>query len=170
MKKFKKKNMILIKKCIGLAGSVFCLFLMMFNFIKYTSSTTLISGSDITFYSNVSLTKFLFNGEYAVFDGNINILRDVFGYSHVLLWIVFILSIISIVTLVCGIFVKKSLISKIGSCVSLGSVLLLLTLAFDRYSYGNNTVRYLDIFTLIYGLMILFSVLGFISVITLEDK
>ena len=169
MKKFSNHELVVIKKLIGLGSAFLCLLMMLFNFIEYTSSSSLLSGGTITESEGVSLINFLFNKNHEVFDGNVEILRDVFGYSYVVMWIVFILSIVSVILLAIGFFMKQGMISKIGSSVSLGTVVLLMTLTFNRYSIGS-TVRYLDVFTWIYGIIVIISGIGFVSTITLKDK
>ena len=168
VKNLSKEKLILFKKLIGLGSAVLCLVLMFIRFIKYTSTSTTLSGSSITFDENLSLYEFLFNKDYIVFDGNVGILRDAFGYSHVIMWLVFILCLISVVTLTVGVFMKKSLFSKIGNCILLGAFIVLITMIFDKES-SANTVRYLNVFTWGYGLLVIASGLGFMSTITLKD-
>ena len=169
MKKMKKNKLILVKKLIGLGSAVLCLLFMFIKFIKYTSTSTLISGGSLTWDSNISLYNFLFSEKHDVFDGSISIVREAFGYSHVVLWISFILCLASVAILTVGIFMKKGLISKIGSFVLMGAIVILATLIFDREA-SANTVRYLNVFTLGYLLLIVTSGLGLMATVTIKDK
>ena len=95
VKNLSNEKIIFIKRLIGLGSAVVCLLLMLINFISYTSSSTLNSGSAITWDDGLSLFSFLFNGSYEVLDSKASILRDIFTFSYVLAWISFVLCIIS---------------------------------------------------------------------------
>ena len=99
----------------------------------------------------------------------ITYLREIFGYSYVVMWIVFSLVLISICVLAVGIFMKKNIVSKIGSCFLVSAIVLLFTMSFDRYSIGN-TVMYLDMFTWGFWLIAIISAVGLYSTIMLKDK
>ena len=169
MKNLGKDKLNFIKKLIGLCSAVLCFLMFLFNFIDYTSTTTLSSGGNITGSGGVSMFSFLFNENKDVFDGTVGILRDVFTYSYVIMWISFILVAASIIVLGIGFIYKKTLISKIGSGVLAGGVVLLITMIFDTYKIGN-TVRYLNVFTWIYVLMLFICVMGLLSIFTIDDK
>lgn len=169
MKNLSNEKIIFIKRLIGLGSAVVCLLLMLINFISYTSSSTLNSGAAITWDDGLSLFSFLFNGKYEVLDSKVSILRDIFTFSYVLAWISFVLCGASIIVLSVGIIKKNNMITKIGSYILLVSTLILVLSIFDRYEAGN-TVKYLNIFTWGYGLIVLVSSLGLAATITLEDK
>ena len=169
MKKLSNEKIIFIKRLIGLSCAVLCLLFMLINFISYTSSSTLKNGSAITWDDGLSLFSFLFNGNYEVLDSKASILRSIFTFSYVLSWISFVLCVISIGVLSVGVIKKNNLITKIGSYILLVATLILVLTIFDRYESGN-TVKYLNIFTWGYGLIVLVSSLGLVATITLEDK
>jgi hypothetical protein len=169
MRNISGDKLILIKKLVGLGSSILCLILMLLRFINYTSTSTLNSGSSITWDDGVSLFSFLFDEKYAVFDGTVAILREAFGYSYVIMWISFVLCLISIILLVVGVFIKKGIVSKIGSFMLVGAIILLFTIIFDREVSGN-TIRYLNIFSFGYVLIVLSCSIGTVSTITLKDK
>ena len=169
MKEISGIKLVLVKKLIGLGSAIVCFLLMLLKFVKYTSTSKLSSGSSITWDDGVSLFNFLFDKDYEVFDGNVTILRDAFGYSYVIMWVSFVLCLTSIILLTVGFFLKKGIVSKIGSFVLIGAIVLLFTVVFDKECSGN-TVRYLNIFTLIYGLIVLIGVVGLAATITLNDK
>jgi hypothetical protein len=168
MKNMNKEKLILVKKLIGLGSAVLCLLLMLIKFIKYTSTSTLVSGGSLTWESNISLYSFLFNKDFEAFDGTISVLREAFEYSHVVMWISFILCLVSVAILTAGVFMKKGLLSKIGSFVLMGAIVILATLIFDRET-SANTVRYLNVFTIGYLLLIVTSGLGLMATVTIKE-
>ena len=76
---------------------------------------------------------------------------------------------VSVAILTVGVFMKKGLVSKIGSFVLMGAIVILATLIFDRET-SANTVRYLNVFTLGYLLLIVTSGLGLMATVTIKDK
>ena len=169
MKKLSKEKLVLIKKLIGVGSGVLCILLMFINFITYTSSSSLASGSSITWDDKVSLFNFLFNGNLEVLDAKVSVLRDVFTFSYVVMWFSFVLCLVSVIVLVVGIFMKKSLISKVGSSMLLGAILLLTIISFNKYEVGN-TIRYLNVFGWSYVLITLISIVGMAATFTVKDK
>lgn len=169
MKSLSKEKLILIKKLIGLGSGILCILLMLVNFITYTSSSSLASGTSITWDDKVSLFSFLFNGDLEVLDAKVSVLRDVFTFSYVIMWVSFILCLVSIIVLTVGVFMKKSVISKIGNGLLLGAILILSFVSFNKYDAGN-TIRYLNVFGWGYIFIILISIVGIGSTFTLEDK
>ena len=170
MKKFTNKQLVLVKKCIGVGCALVCLLLMFLNVFKYTSSSSLSSGSDITWGKGVSLYSFLFNGDLFVLDTTVLYLRDMFVYSYVVMWISFVLSLLSLIILVYGVFSKKNLFSKIGSIVLVVALGLFITISFDSQVVSSITIKYLNVFTPVYIISVIISVLGLLSTVTLKDK
>ena len=169
MKKLSESRLIIIKKIIGFCSALICMSLMFVGVIRYTSSSMIGSSKDsVQFSDSVSLYSFLFNGNYEVLDSKVSILRDTFKFSYMILWMCFIFCLVGIALLAISFFVKKSLISKIGGYIFLGGILALSLLVFDRYERGN-TVKYLDVFTWWYGLIILVSIVGLMSSSSLTD-
>lgn len=168
MKNMNNEKMILVKKLIGLGSAVLCLLLMLIKFIKYTSTSTLVSGGSLTWESNISLYSFLFDKDYESFDGTISILKEAFAYSNVVMWISFVLCVVSVIVLTVGVFVRKGLVSKIGSFILIGAIVILATLIFDKET-SANTVRYLNVFTIGYLLLIVTSGLGLMATVTIKD-
>ena len=169
MKNLSKEKIIFIRKLIGLGSAVLCLLLMLFKFINYTSMSEVTNSSSIVWDEGISLFSFLFSDKAEVLAVPASRLREIFAYSNVVMWIVFILVCISIVILGSGLFFKKNLVSKIGSIILVSAHVLLFTVSFDRYSIGN-TVAYLDVFTLGFWLMVIISVVGLYSTVTLKDN
>ena len=169
MKNLSDEKIILIRRLIGLGSAIICLLLMLLNFINFTSTSTVNSSSSITWDEGFSLFSFLFNGKMEVLAMPITYLREIFGYSYVVMWIVFSLVLTSICVLTVGLFMKKNIVSKIGSCVLVSAIVLLFTMSFDRYSIGN-IVMYLDMFTWGFWLIAIISAVGLYSTIMLKDK
>jgi len=170
MKNLTNKQLVLIKKCIGAGCALICLLLMFFKVFNYTSSSSVLNGDAITWSKGVSLYSFLFNGDLVVLDSPVSYLREMFGYSHVIMWISFVISLLSLGVLVFGIFSKKNLFSKIGSIALVVAMALFITISFDSQPIGDITVKYLSIFTPFYIISLIISVIGLFSTLTLKDK
>lgn len=170
MKKLDAKQLIFVKKCIG-AGCVFvCLLLMLFKVFNYTSSSTIANGEAITWSEGFSLYNFLFNGDLFVLEYNVNYLREVFVYSHVIMWIGFILLVLALGISIYGIFNKKNIFSKIGSITLLAVMALFITISFDSHRVSSITVKYISVFNVFYIMALIVSVIGAFSTLTIKDK
>lgn len=169
MKILSKEKNVLIRKLIGLGSAILCLLLMFFKFINYTSMSEVTNSSSIVWDDGMSLFSFLFSNKTEVLSIPVSRLREIFVYSNVIMWISFVLVCISIVILSGGIFLKKNIISKVGSLVLVSAIVLLFTISFDRYSIGN-TVAYLDLFTVGFWFMAIISAIGLYSTSTLKDS
>jgi len=170
MKNLSNKQLITIKKCIALGCAVICLLLMLFKGIEYTSSSKLSSGSDpISWSDTISLYSILFNKDAMVLENNVGYVREVLTFSYIVMWISFVLSIISLGILVYGIFSKKSLFSKIGSTIFVSSFIMLVLVNFDNYEIGITT-KYLSVSTPFYLIALLVSIVGLFSTFTIKDK
>jgi len=169
MKNMSKEKLIFIKKLVGVGSAVLCLLMMMFNFIDYTSTSSIATGGDITWSDSFSLFSFLFNGNKEVIDCNISVLRDVFTFSYVIVWISAVLCLASIIISLVGVFSKKNIFSKMGGYISIVSALILILITFNRYSAGN-TIRYLDVFNWIYAIIIFVTILGTVCVVSIDEK
>lgn len=169
MNKFDKKKLIFIKKLIGLSSCILCIALMAINFISYTSSSSLNNGDSVVLDDKFSLFSFLFNKNCIVLDSKVLFLRNIFKFSYVIMWISFILTLSSIVVAIIGIAAKKTVLSKIGNYILTFGVIILSLMFFDRYSIGN-TVKFLNIFTWQYGLIILVNLIGLYSTMTIYER
>ena len=170
MDRLKKVNIGLIKKVVALVSMIGCFLLMFTDFISYTSKTSISGGKDAVILSDgVSLFSFLFNGGKSVLDADVGRLRDMFGFSHILMWVVLILTIGSIALFIVGLCMKKNLFVKISSVIFFGAILGLFLMSFDVYEV-TKTVKYLDVFTWKYWIMTLFSGLSVGVVCALEEK
>lgn len=164
-----KKQLIFIKKCIGAGCAFLCLVLMLFAGFKYVSSSQITSGDSITWDDSFSIYSMLFNGDKVVLDSQIKYLRELFDFSYVIMWISFVLMVISFGILIYGIFSKKNLVSKIGSIVLVASFAILILVSFDDFKIGR-TVRYLSIFNPAYLICLSLSFVGLFSTLTIKDK
>lgn len=170
MGKISNKQLITIKKCISLGCAVICMILMAFKGMEYISSSKLTSGSDpIVWSDTISLYSILFNKDAMVLENNVGYIREVLTFSYVVMWISFVLSVVSLGILVYGVYSKKSLFSKIGSCILTASFILLLLVNFDNYEIGITT-KYLSISTPLYLITLLVSIIGLFSIFTIKDK
>lgn len=170
MKNFTNKQLVLIKKCISAGCALLCVLFMLFNLFTYTSSTEMLSGTEyLTWTDGFSMFSFLFNGKQRVLETNITLIREIFSFSYVVVWISFILQILSLGILIYGIFSKKSLFSKIGSVSLLASYAILILISFDTYSLGR-TIRYLSVFNLFYFLELVLCGMSVFSSFTIKTK
>lgn len=170
MKNLSNKQLLLIRKCIGVGCAVVCLFLMFLNMFKYTSSTSLSSGNDaVTWSEGISLYNFLFNGDKVVLYDSVEYLREIFAFSHVIMWISFIASVLALGALIYGAFSKKILFSKIGSIGLVCAIGILILISFDSYSIVRTT-KYLSIFTPVYLISLVISIIGLFSIVTISDN
>ena len=92
-----------------------------------------------------------------------------FGFSYVVMWISFVLQIVSLGFLVYGIFSKKSLFSKIGSVSLLLSYAILILVSFDTYSLGK-TIKYLSVFNVLYLIELLLCGISMFFAFTIKGK
>lgn len=160
----------IIKKLIALGCSLLCALLLFTKMLKYTATTTLIGGSDsITMSGGFSLFNFLFNGDLNVMDTKIKFLREMFSFSHVVMWISFCLCMLSIIVLIAGFFAKKSVISKIGSITLTASVIVVAITSFNRFPSGN-TIRYIEFFTIPFVLAIILSFVALFVTFSIADN
>lgn len=169
MKKLSNQKLLLLKKVVGAACALLCLLFMLFNVFNYTSSTSLASGENLTWSEGFSMINFLFNGKKDVLETTISILREVFSFSFVIVWVSFVLQIVALGILIYGIFNRKSLFSKIGSITLVVSLALLILVSFETYSLGK-TVRYLSIFTPFYFISLAISIVGLIGIFNIKNR
>ena len=171
MKKLTNKQLILIKKCVGVGCAVVCMILMLFNAINYISSSTLGGGNDsITWDDGVSLYGFLFNKDLVVLDSKVEYLQAIFNFSYVIMWISFVLLILALCVSIYGIFCKKNIFSKIGSITLLVAMALLMTISFNSHRVSDITVKYISVFSIFYIIALIVSVVGAFSTLTIKDK
>lgn len=170
MKNLSNKQIILIKKCVAAGCALLCMILMLFNILSYTSSTEIAnSGEHLTWKDDFSVFSFLFNAKVDVLETNISVLRNLFPFSYVIVWVSYIVQTISFYILVYGIFNVKNLFSRIGAISLLSSIGLLLLVSFDVDILGK-TIRYLSVFTPFYFIALIISVIGLISVLNIKNK
>lgn len=170
MKNLTNKQLILIKKCISTGCCLLCLVFMLLNIFTYTSSTEMFNGTEyLTWNDGFSMFNFLFNGNVTVLETNVSFIREMFSFSFVIVWISFVLQIVSLGILVYGIFSKKILFSKIGSTCLLVSYIILILVSFDTYTLGK-TVRYLSIFNIFYLIELLFCGISMFCAFTVKEK
>lgn len=159
MNNLKNTQLITIKKLIAVGCAILCTLLMFTKMFRYTATTTFTSGSDsVTMSGEFSLVSFLFNENLAIMDSKVEFLREIFAFSYVIMWISFSLCVISLIVLIIGALLKKTLVSKIGGISLMVSIILNVLVSFNRYPSGN-TIRYIEFFTIPFVIAML---LGFI--------
>ena len=156
MKNMSKEQLILIKKGIGAGCILVCLLLMLFNVFTYTSSTSVMSGGDVTWNEGVSLYTMLFSGDSIVVYDKVEYIREILTFSCVIMWISFIGMIGAFCLGAYGIFCKRNLFSKIASIVLISSlgILLLVNFGVERVA---NTSKYLSVLTPFYFVCLILS-------------
>lgn len=170
MRNLTNKQLVLIKKCIAAGCALLCTVFILLNIFTYTSSTEMFDGTEyLTWSDGFSMFNFLFNGKANVLDNNVYFIREMFGFSYVIIWISFILLIISLGILIYGIFNKKSLFSKIGSMSLLVSFSILILVNFNTVSLGK-TVIYLSVFNVFYLIQVLLCGISVFSTFTIKEK
>lgn len=170
MKKLTNKQIILAKKSVGAGCALLCIVFALLNVFTYTSSSEMFNGTEyLTWSEGFSMFNFLFNGDSTVLETNVSYIRKMFGFSYVIVWISFVLQIISLGILVYGIFSKKNLFSKVGSVVLLVSYVILILVSFDTYSLGK-TVKYLSVFNLVYFVELLLCGFSVFCTYTIKGK
>lgn len=169
MKNMSKEQLILIKKGIGAGCALLCLLLMLFNVFTYTSSTSVLSGGDVTWDDGVSLYTMLFNGDSIVVYDKVSYIREILVFSQVVMWISFIGMVGSFCVGAYGVFTKKNLFSKIASISLISSIGILLLINFDVEKIAN-TSKYLSVLTPFYFICLLVAGLGLLSTLTIKDK
>ncbi len=158
----------LYKKIISLLCSVICLALMSLKVFKYnvTSSyrDTVVSTSE-----GVSLYNFLFNKNLFLLDYKVSEIQSLLKFSYVIVWISFILCILSLITLIIGLILKKNLFCKIGSILLVSSMIILMLTNFSsKTSY--ITIRNLSVYTIVYLISLLISIASLFSTLSLKKK
>ena len=169
MKKMTNNKVIFLKRNVGVICGLLCLILMFFNVFNYISSTEIISrGENLIWSDGFSMFNFLFNDKLDVLETNVSLLRKMFPFAHVIVWISYIAQLISFSILIHGAVSKKNLFSKIGAISLVSSVTMLILVSFDVYSLGR-TVRYISIFTPFYFIALAISVIGLIAILNIKS-
>ena len=108
MKTLDKKQVILIKKIVSFACIALTMLLFLIGTFNYVSTTAIMSGSNVTMQDSFSLYQFLFDSKQTILDSRVDLLRNVFSFSHILMWISFVLNIIALVGYGIAFFIKMS--------------------------------------------------------------
>ena len=143
--------------------------LFFLNVFKYTSSSSVISGGNVTWDEGVSLYNFLFNGDLLVVYDKIEYIREILPFSCVIMWISFIGMLVSLGISIFGIFHKKGWFSKIGNIILMICLSILILISFEVETVVN-TSKYLSVITPGYFICLVVGGLGVFSTITLKNK
>lgn len=170
MKNLSNKQLVLMKKCVAAGCALLCMVFMLFNVFTFTSSTTFSNGEDVYSESGgFSMFGFLLGNESTSLGMSFSVLRELFSFSYVIVWISFVLQVIALGILIYGVFSKKSWLSKIGSICLLVSYGILILVSFDTYPLGR-TVKYLSIFNVWYFIEIMLCSISAFSTFTIKEK
>lgn len=158
----------LYKRIISLLCSGICLDLMALKVFKYnvTSSyrNTIVSTGE-----GVSLYNFLFNKNLFLLDYKVGEIQNLLKFSYVIVWISFVLSVLSLIILIIGLILKKNLFCKIGSILLVSSMMILILTNFSsKTSY--ITTRNLNVYTVAYLIALLVSIASLFSTLSLKKK
>lgn len=151
----------LYKKIAIVICDISCMLLMFCKVINY-KSVAAYGGTQVGKSLGVSLYNLLFNknmilGDYAIYK-----IYDTLKFSCVVMWISFVLSIVSIVLLIVGFVSKKNIYFKVGSILFVFSIIELMLINFC-FKKTYITTRSLNVYTYFYLLILLISI-GSLSV------
>ena len=163
-KKKKTNNMVsLVKKGIALLASVvtFIFFFLEMIAVKTKYVNVLKDESEVE-TAGVKFSEFLFSEDYEA-------VRETFGTATTIMWIVFILVIVSVVLTALAFFMKKgAMFSKVGSVVLVLAMVLMFVINFDKVETILKITTWYSNITALYFVALALSVGGFASVATLD--
>ena len=162
------KNMVcLIKKGVALLAAVvtFVFFFLEMLAVKSVSSSSLFGNTKTTTTDGVTFAKLLFNEDYEIY-------REELGLTTVILWVVFVLVILSILALVASFVAKKSIVAKFGAGVLVVALLLLFVVNLDKATIDFGSLGKKDTFitniTALYFIALGLSAAGLGATVTLK--
>ena len=163
MAKKKKVNQseTLIRKGIALVASVVTFVFFFLEMIAFKSvGKNILTGKKVVDTTGVKVSDFLFNSDYEA-------LRETYSTANTVLWIAFVLVVLSVVALVASLLLKKngSLVAKIGAGLLVLGLLVMFIINVDK---TDVIVTYYTNVTVLYFIALALSLVGCASVFTLK--
>ena len=163
MAKKKKVNQseTLIRKGIALVASVVTFVFFFLEMIAFKSvGKNILTGKKVVDTTGVKVSDFLFNSDYELF-------RETYSTANTVLWIAFVLVVLSVVALVASLLLKKNgtLVAKIGAGLLVLGLLVMFIINVDK---TDVVVTYYTNVTVLYFIALALSFVGFASVVTLK--
>ena len=166
MAKRKKTNKmaVLIRKGVALLASVLT---FVFLFLEVISSKTkylnVIKDKTEVETVGVKFSDFLFSENYET-------IRETFGTATTIMWVVFVLVVLSMILTAAAFLLKKgSLASKVGAGVLVLAMVLMFAINLDQVESILKVTTWYSNMTGLYFVALAFSVVGMVSVATLKD-
>lgn len=161
-KKKKRSNTSLLRKGIALLASVVTFVFFFLELIcKKTKYFNILKDKNEVESTGIKFSEFLFNEEY-------ELVRETFSITTTIMWIVFILAIVSVVFTALALFVKKGTkVSKLGAGLLVLAMVLMFAMNIDKGEVLKVTTWYSNM-TALYFVALALSVGGFVSVATLK--
>ena len=163
MAKKKKVNQseTLIRKGIALVASVVTFVFFFLEMIALKSvGKNILTGKKVVDTKGEKVSDFLFNSDYELF-------RETYSIANTVLWIAFVLVVLSVVALVASLLLKKNgtLVAKIGAGLLVLGLLVMFIINVDK---TDVVVTYYTNVTVLYFIALALSFVGFASVVTLK--
>ena len=163
MAKKKKVNQseTLIRKGIALVASVVTFVFFFLEMIAFKSvGKSILTGKKVVDTTGVKVSDFLFNSDYEA-------LRETYSTANTVLWIAFVLVVLSVVALVASLLLKKNgtLVAKIGAGLLVLGLLVMFIINVDK---TDVIVTYYTNVTVLYFIALALSLVGCASVFTLK--
>lgn len=164
-KSSKKTNSLIMKGVTALSSVLVLVFMFLNELVIKVKSSTLITKESTT-KTEVSFFKVLFNEDYAS-------LRENFSLTTTIMWIVFVLAVVSLVAAVLAFVASKgALLSKVSGVLLVLAMLLLFVVNFEKNTVdlyvakGETSVSNI---TVLYFVSLVFSGLGLVSSLNVKD-
>lgn len=151
----------LLRKVIALVASVVTFVFFFLEMIAFKSvGKNILTGKKVVDTTGVKVSDFLFNSDYELF-------RETYSTANTVLWIVFVLVVLSVVALVASLLLKKNgtLVAKIGAGLLVLGLLVMFIINVDK---TDVVVTYYTNVTAFYFIALALSFVGFASVVTLK--
>ena len=149
----------LLRKVIALVASVVTFVFFFLEMIAFKSvGKNILTGKKVVDTTGVKVSDFLFNSDYELF-------RETYSTANTVLWIVFVLVVLSVVALVASLLLKKNgtLVAKIGAGLLVLGLLVMFIINVDK---TDVVVTYYTNVTAFYFIALALSFVGFASVVT----
>ena len=160
-KKKVNKSETLLRKGIALVAAVVTFVFFFLEMIAFkTVGKNLLTGKKVVDTTGVKVSDFLFNSDYELF-------RETYSTANTILWIAFVLVVLSVVVLVASLLLKKngSLLAKVGAGLLVLGLLAMFVINVDK---TEVVVTYYTNITAFYFVALALSLVGFASVVTLK--
>lgn len=165
MAKKKKTNntMNLLRKGVALLASVVTFVFLFLEMIACkTKYINVLKDESEVETVGVKFSEFLFNEDYEA-------VREMFSTATTIMWIVFILVVVSVAVTALALFVKKgAMASKIGAGLLVLAMVLMFVINFDKVETVLKITTWYSNMTILYFVALALSVVGLVSVAKLK--